>query len=84
MAEHALRATVLRTLGEVAPEADLSSIDPGADLRDELELDSMDLLTFAIRLYEATTVDVPERDYGRIVTVDGCVEYLQARLAELD
>jgi acyl carrier protein len=76
-----LRATVLRVLGEVAPEADLESLDPAADVREELELDSMDILNLAIGIYQATGVEVPERDYPRIVSVDGCVAYLAARAA---
>ncbi len=76
MDEHALRETVLRVLGEVAPEVDLASVDPAEDLRDQLELDSMDILNLAIGLFQATGIEVPEGDYGRIVTVDGCVGYL--------
>lgn len=76
-----LRATVLRVLGEVAPEADTAGIDPAADLRDELELDSMDILNLAVGLFQATGVEVPERDYGSIVSVDGCVQYLSEHMA---
>ncbi|WP_153505401.1 acyl carrier protein [Cumulibacter manganitolerans] len=80
MDEADLRAVVLRSLGEIAPEADLAGLDHRGDLREELELDSLDILNLAIRLYEATGIDVPERDYAKIVTVDGCVDYLGGRL----
>lgn len=76
MDSRALHETVLRVLGEVAPEVDLTSVDPAEDLRDQLDLDSMDILNLAIGLFQATGIEVPERDYGRIVTVDGCVSYL--------
>ena len=76
MDERVLHETVLRVLGEVAPEVDLTSVDPAEDLRDQLDLDSMDILNLAIGLFQATGIEVPERDYGRIVTVDGCVSYL--------
>lgn len=76
MDEHALRATVLRVLSEVAPEVDVTNVDPAEDLRDQLDLDSMDILNLAIGLFQATGTEVPERDYGQIVTVDGCVGYL--------
>jgi acyl carrier protein len=71
-----LRETVLRVLAEVAPEADLRALDPGEDVREALDLDSMDILNLAIGLFQATGVDVPERDYARIVTVDGAAAYL--------
>jgi len=76
MDEPTLRATVLRVLGEVAPEVDLATVEPGEDLREQLDLDSMDILNLAIGLFKATGVEVPERDYPRIVTVDGAVDYL--------
>ena len=81
MDEHVLHETVLRVLGEVAPEVDLTSVDPTEDLRDQLDLDSMDILNLAIGLFQATGIEVPERDYGRIVTVDGCVGYLTQAMA---
>lgn len=81
MDETTIRATVLRVLGEVAPEVELGTVDPTEDLRDQLDLDSMDILNLAIGLFQATGVEVPERDYARIVTVDGCVTYLAAALA---
>jgi acyl carrier protein len=81
MDSRALHETVLRVLGEVAPEVDLTSVDPAEDLRDQLDLDSMDILNLAIGLFQATGIEVPERDYGRIVTVDGCVGYLTQAMA---
>jgi acyl carrier protein len=48
------------------------------DLRDQLDIDSMDFLNFVIALHERLGVDVPERDYPQLATFDGCVEYLAA------
>lgn len=79
MDEPTIRRTVLRVLGEVAPETDLDGVDPAVDLREDLELDSMDILNLAIGLYQATGVEVPERDYPKIVSIDGAVAYLAAR-----
>jgi acyl carrier protein len=75
-----LREVVLRVLGEVAPEADAAAVAGDLDLREELELDSMDILNLAIGLFQVTGVEVPERDYAKIVTIDGCVAYLGQRL----
>lgn len=78
-AGQALRATVLRCLGEVAPEVDPAAVEPGVPLREQLDLDSMDVLNFAIALHRATGIDVPEVDYPKLATLDGCVAYLAAR-----
>jgi len=71
-----LRAVALRVLGGIAPEADLAALDPGADLRETLDLDSMDFLNFVVGLHQATGIDVPESDYALLSTLDGCVAYL--------
>lgn len=78
--QESLREVVLRVLGEVAPEADAAAVAGDLDLREELELDSMDILNLAIGLFQVTGVEVPERDYAQIVTIDGCVAYLGERL----
>jgi acyl carrier protein len=73
-----IRAVVLRTLGEIAPEADLSTLEPDVSFRDQLDVDSMDLLNFVIALHTALHVDIPEADYPKLETLNGCVEYLAA------
>lgn len=79
MTNDEIRATVLRVLGEIAPEADLSAIKPDVPFRDQLDLDSMDLLNFVIALHEALRVEIPEADYPKLATLDGAVNYLMAR-----
>jgi acyl carrier protein len=74
-----LRATVLRVLGEIAPEADLAALHPDVGFRDQLDLDSMDMLNFVVGLHAAVGVDIPEADYPKLATLDGCVDYLEAR-----
>ena len=76
MTKDELRVLALRVLGGIAPEADLAALDPGADLRESLDLDSMDFLNFVVGLHEGTGVDVPESDYARLSTLEGCVAYL--------
>jgi acyl carrier protein len=76
-----IRATVLRILGRIAPEADLTRLDPTVSFRDQLDIDSMDLLNFVIALEKELRVGVPEKDYPRLATLEGCVTYLATRLA---
>jgi acyl carrier protein len=75
-----LRAVVLQALGEIAPEADLAAVKPDVALRDQLDLDSMDVLNLAVGLHAACGVEIPEADYPKVATLDGCVDYLMARL----
>lgn len=76
-----IEQAVLRSLKAVAPEADLSTLSRGEDLRAVLDIDSMDFLRFVVGLHDTLHVDVPERDYPKIRTIDSCVAYLERRLA---
>jgi acyl carrier protein len=41
----------------------------------------MDVLNFVVALAEAFDVEIPEQDYAKIDTLDGCLDYLAAALA---
>ncbi len=71
-----VKGVVVRILGEIAPEADLPLLKPDISFRDQLDIDSMDFLNFVIALHEALRVDIPEADYPKLSTLNGCVEYL--------
>jgi acyl carrier protein len=75
-----IRDTLLRVLGDIAPEADPATIKPDVDLRDQLDIDSMDFLNFVIGIHEELGVDIPEADYPQLVTLDGFADYLTARV----
>ncbi len=76
MSPDEIKATVLRLLGQVAPEADLTRLNPAVSFRDQLDIDSMDFLNFIIAVHEALHVDIPETDYRQVASLDGCVRYL--------
>lgn len=80
MTEPEIRTVVLRALKQVAPEANLDELRPNADVRDELDVDSMDFNKFVLLLHDALGVDVAEKDYPKFFTVDGSVRELTARL----
>ncbi|HSB11175.1 MAG TPA: phosphopantetheine-binding protein [Blastocatellia bacterium] len=76
MTRDQLKTVVFRTLGSIAPEADLSQIKPDVALRDQLDVDSMDFLNFVIGLHKELNIEIPEADYPELSTLDGCVDYL--------
>jgi acyl carrier protein len=63
-------------LHRIAPETDIDQVDPDAGLQDELDIDSMDFLNLMTALYEEAGIDVPERDYPQLATLNGCVAYV--------
>jgi acyl carrier protein len=80
MTRDEIRTAVLRALVDVAPEVDPAQIKPDVSLRDQIDIDSMDLLNFLIAVHKVTGVEIPEADYPKLATVDGCVDYVASRL----
>jgi acyl carrier protein len=75
-----IRKAVQEELNNIAPEADLASVDPTADLREAIDIDSMDFLTFITAIHHRLGIDIPEIDYPKLVTLDGAVKYITAHL----
>jgi len=74
-----LERVVKRALGRIAPEANFEALDPDADLRETLDLDSMDFLNFLVGLREETGIEVPDADVPQVATLACCLDYLSAR-----
>lgn len=79
MNDLAIRTSVIESLRRVAPEADLDDLPGDVELRDELDLDSMDFLNFVVAIGERTGIEIPERDYPEVMTLDACIAYLERR-----
>lgn len=71
-----LRQVFLKVLGEIAPEADLAKLKPDLELRDQIDIDSMDFLNVAIGLHRELGISIPEADYPHLTTLEGAVAYL--------
>jgi len=80
MKNEEIRTRVLEVLARIAPELDSAELAPEANLRDQLDVDSMDFLNFVIGLHKAFGVEVPETDYRRLLTLDDCVAYLAGKI----
>jgi acyl carrier protein len=76
MTEAEIRKLAAEVLAEIAPEADPGSLSDEEDLREALDLDSMDFLNFVIGLHKGSGVDIPEADYPKLFTMKGVVAYL--------
>jgi acyl carrier protein len=75
-----ITAVLIDELGRIAPETDASRLDPNAELRDELDIDSMDFLNLVTALAERLMIDIPETDYPKLATLSHALEYLVQKL----
>jgi acyl carrier protein len=81
MSREEIKDAVLRALSDVAPEADPATLRSDVDLRDQLDIDSMDSLNFVIGIHEQLQVDIPESEWGRLQTLDQVVDYVMGAMA---
>jgi acyl carrier protein len=76
MNEQQIRTLAADVLAGIAPEADLATVGDTEDLREVLDLDSMDFLNFLIGLGEKSGRKIPEADAPRLYTLKGLIGYL--------
>jgi acyl carrier protein len=74
-----LRAIILEELSNVAPDVEVDAVDDAAHLRDEYDLDSMDALNLLKALHRRLAIDIPERDYARMRSIDDLLAFLEPR-----
>ena len=75
MKAHDVRAMTAEVLATIAPEADLATVGDAEDLREALDLDSMDFLNFMIALSARSGTRIPDSDAPRLRTLGGLVAY---------
>jgi len=80
--EPEIKARVLEIIKSIAPELEEGELRADRPLRDQIDLDSMDWLNVLIAVHEKLHVDIPEADYGKLVTLDKLVAYLRDKLAQ--
>ena len=76
----ALSELVCRRIRDIAPDADTEQLDPNEDMRDALDLDSMDFLRLVEALSRELGVTISEVDFAHITRLSQMVDYLRARL----
>ena len=79
MQQEEIKQRVLETLYEIAPELQEQVIEPDLNFRDQFDFDSVDFLNFALSLEKKLQIKLPELDYPKLSSLNGCISYLAAR-----
>ncbi|MGE5721087.1 MAG: acyl carrier protein [Sphingomonadales bacterium] len=79
MTRDELRRIILEEIGNIAPEADLAGLGDEDDVREALDLDSMDIFNLVVALSQRLGVDIPDADAGQLVMLGTAVDYLADR-----
>jgi acyl carrier protein len=81
MSDTDIRKVVQEELGNIAPEIDFANVDPTTDLREAIDIDSMDFLNFVTAIHRRLGLDIPEVDYPKLTTLQSAIAYIQSKLA---
>ena len=81
MTEAQIRDAIMTSLNTVAPEIPPDEIDPSKPIGPQMDVDSIDFLNVLMGIAERTGVEIPERDYAQVQTVDDTVKYVAAHLS---
>lgn len=79
MTEEDIRKLACELLSDIAPDTEPSALPGDRDIREGLDIDSMDFLNFVIALTKRTGIPILEEDYPKLFTLDGVVAYVAAK-----
>ncbi len=82
MTREEIKQAVIDIISEVLPDDDCSQLEPEKDLREQLDLDSMDFLDIVMELRKQYGVEVPEEDYPQLASLQSSVDYLEPKLKD--
>ncbi len=83
MTKDECKQVVLDIIADIAPDEDLSNVKPEVRLRDQMQLDSMDFLDIVMELRKRHGIEVPEKDYQQLASLDSCADYLTPKFNAL-
>ncbi|HSG54846.1 MAG TPA: acyl carrier protein [Paracoccaceae bacterium] len=76
MTKDGLRAVILEEIAAIAPESAGMPIGDDDDLREVLDLDSMDIFNLVVALSTRLGVEISEADVGKLTTLRGGTDFL--------
>ena len=76
MTEDQVKQIVIDIIKEIAPDEDTSDLKGAINLREQMDLDSMDFLDIVMELRKQHGIEVPEADYPELASLDSCANYL--------
>lgn len=64
-------------LRSIAPDADVAGLAPDVDVREALDIDSMDFLNYATAVSRHYGIAVPQADTPKLATLAGAASFVE-------
>ena len=80
MTEDQVQQIVIDIINEIAPDEDTTGLEAEVNLRDQMDLDSMDFLDIVMELRKQHGIEVPEVEYPALASLNSCSDYLTPKI----
>lgn len=77
-----IREAIIGILSDIAPDEDYDNLKDDVSFREQLSMDSMDMLDIVLELRRRYKLQIPEEDYPHLVSMDTTLAYLEPLLAD--
>ncbi|MGI5831863.1 MAG: acyl carrier protein [Thermoguttaceae bacterium] len=82
MTKSEIRTAIIDILSDIAPDEDYDQLKDDVSFREQLSMDSMDMLDIVLELRKRFKIQIPEEDYPNLVSMQTTLDYLEPLLAE--
>ena len=77
-----LRQAIIDILSDIAPDENYDDLKDDVTFREQLSMDSMDMLDIVLELRKRFKIQIPEEDYPNLISMQSTLDYLEPLLAE--
>ena len=77
-----IRTAIIDILSNIAPDEDYAQLKDDVSFREQLSMDSMDMLDIVLELRKQFKLQIPEGDYPNLVSMQSTLDYLEPLLTD--
>lgn len=77
-----IREAIIEILSDIAPDEDYEALQDDVSFREQLSMDSMDMLDIVLELRRRYKLQIPEEDYPHLGSMNSTLDYLAPLLAD--
>ena len=81
MNDSEIKDRLILALTQIAPEAQDELIEDMENLQDQLDLDSVDIMNYIIKVQDIFNIQISNKDYSNFLSVDAGVRCVQKYLS---
>lgn len=74
-----LQQLIFQEIANIAPEIEPDMVDSDEDLREELDIDSMDFMILTVALGKRLGIPIPDTDHHLLNSINNLLSYLESK-----